>query len=403
MKVQRVERHIIKSNNEYYDMLDDFCFRSKNLYNFANYQVRKRFCEDGKFISYNELDKLLKQVGMDHDYRNMPVAQSAQQTLRLLERNWKSFFSAIKDYKKNPSKYTNRPKLPKYLDKKSRNILMLTNINCKLKNGIIRFPKAFNGFTIKTKVSSLLQVRILPRNKYIVVEVVYDYESEELKEDNHRYFGIDIGISNLLTVGNNVGATPLIINGKGLKSINQFYNKKMSKLRKTAKQMNKSDYTNRMNRTTIKRNNKVNDFIHKASKLVVDYAKGLFVNTIIIGNNKYWKNKSKLNRKMNQHFIGLPHHQLIKMIKYKAENIGINVIVTEESYTSGTSFLDNELPIKENYDKSRRIKRGLFKSNNGVLINADLNGAYQIIKKVVPNAFADGIEGVGLHPFKVVI
>ena len=177
----------------------------------------------------------------------------------------------------------------------------------------------------------------------------------------------------------------------------------MSKLRKTAKQMNKSDYTNRMNRTTIKRNNKVNDFIHKASKLVVDYAKGLFVNTIIIGNNKYWKNKSKLNRKMNQHFIGLPHHQLIKMIKYKAENIGINVIVTEESYTSGTSFLDNELPIKENYDKSRRIKRGLFKSNNGVLINADLNGAYQIIKKVVPNAFADGIEGVGLHPFKVVI
>lgn len=403
MKVQRVERHIIKSNNEYYDMLDDFCFRSKNLYNFANYQVRKRFCEDGKFISYNELDKLLKQVGMDHDYRNMPVAQSAQQTLRLLERNWKSFFSAIKDYKKNPSKYTNRPKLPKYLDKKSRNILMLTNINCKLKNGIIRFPKAFNGFTIKTKVSSLLQVRILPRNKYIVVEVVYDYESEELKEDNHRYFGIDIGISNLLTVGNNVGATPLIINGKGLKSINQFYNKKMSKLRKTAKQMNKSDYTNRMNRMTIKRNNKVNDFIHKASKLVVDYAKGLFVNTIIIGNNKYWKNKSKLNRKMNQHFIGLPHHQLIKMIKYKAENIGINVIVTEESYTSGTSFLDNELPIKENYDKSRRIKRGLFKSNNGVLINADLNGAYQIIKKVVPNAFADGIEGVGLHPFKVVI
>ena len=143
MKVQRVEKHIIKPNNPYYSMLDEFCFKSKNLYNFANYQIRQKFCETGEFINYNTMDKLLKQKDMDFDYRNMPVAQSAQQCLRLLEKNWKSFFASVKDYKRNPSKYTGRPRLPKYLDKNGRNILILTNGNCKVKDGVIKFPKTF--------------------------------------------------------------------------------------------------------------------------------------------------------------------------------------------------------------------------------------------------------------------
>ena len=155
-----------------------------------------------------------------------------------------------------------------------------------------------------------------------------------------------------------------------------------------------------MNKLTIKRNNKIDDFMHKVSKFIVDYAQGINCNTIIVGNNKDWKRKSKMSKKVNQSFVGIPHQRLIEMIHYKCENVGINLIITEESYTSGTSFLDNELPIKKNYNKSRRRYRGLFISNNGVKINADVNGAYQIMKKVSPNLF-DGVEGVGLHPFKV--
>jgi putative transposase len=231
--------------------------------------------------------------------------------------------------------------------------------------------------------------------------VVYQVEIPKPKEDNVRYIGIDIGLDNFATIGNNIGALPIILNGKGLKSINQYYNKQISYYRKVAKMMNNLDYTKRMNKLTVKRNNKINDFIHKASKWVVDYALALDANTIIIGNNKDWKRKSKMSKKVNQSFVGIPHQEFINKIVYKAENVGIKVILTEESYTSGTSFLDGELPIKENYNKSRRIFRGLFKSNNGTLINADLNGAYQIMKKVFPNVFSEGIEGVGLHPIRV--
>jgi len=401
MIVNRVEKHIIHSKNPYYKLLDEFCFKSKNLYNFANYQIRQKFCKDGKYITYNEMDKLLKQDGMDYDYRNMPTAQCSQQILRLLDKNWKSFFKAIKDWSKHKEKYTGRPKMPNYLPKNGRYELILTNCNCKLKGSTIHFPKCFNGFTINTKVNNLQQVRILTRYNHIVIEVVYRVEVPELKEDNGKYISIDIGLDNFATISNNIGKMPVILNGKGLKSINQYYNKQMSHYRKIAKRMNNLDYTNRMNKLTMKRNNKVNDFIHKASKWVVDYALSLDVNTIVIGNNKDWKRESELSKRINQSFVGIPHQDFINKVIYKAENVGIKVILTEESYTSGTSFLDNELPIKENYNKSRRIYRGLFKSNKGKLINADVNGSYQIMKKVFPNAFANGIEGVGLHPVRV--
>ena len=140
--------------------------------------------------------------------------------------------------------------------------------------------------------------------------------------------------------------------------------------------------------------------MHNASKFIIDYCLRNNFDTIIIGKNDEWKQKIGLGKRINQNFIQIPFESLIHKIQYKAENIGIKVILTEESYTSGTSFLDYELPIKENYNKNRRVKRGLFQSSNH-LINADLNASYQIIKKVFPNAFADGIEGVGLHPVRI--
>ena len=149
MIVQRIEKHIIKSSDRYYTLLDDFCFKSKNLYNFANYNIRQEFIKNNKYLNYYDIDKLMKTLE-SKDYRDMPTAQSAQQCLKLLDKNWKSFFKSIKDWSKHPEKYLGRPKLPKYKKKSGRNILILTNCNCKLKEGYIKFPKVFNDFKLKT-------------------------------------------------------------------------------------------------------------------------------------------------------------------------------------------------------------------------------------------------------------
>ena len=216
--------------------------------------------------------------------------------------------------------------------------------------------------------------------------------------DNSRYIGIDIGVNNLATVCNNAGLPAFIINGKPLKAINQYYNKEISHYRETCKRMNNKDFSKRMTKLTYKRNEKINDYLHKASRIIVDFCTANDINTIVIGNNKEWKQNSSLSKKENQHFVQIPFSRFIEMIKYKAEEKGIAVVLTEESYTSGTSFIDDEMPIKENYNKKRRIHRGIFKSNDDILINADLNGAYQIIKKVFPIKWD---RGCALHPFVV--
>ena len=408
MIVQRVEKHTIKQNNSYYPIFCDFAHKSKNLYNHANYLIRNEFVKNDKWLRYRELDKILKTDLEFDDYRQMPTAQSAQQILKLLDKNWQSFFKAIKDWSKSRDKYLGRPKLPKYKPKNGKQILILTNQNVKLKEGLLYFPKSFKGFIVKPKFIekenfvSFQQVRFIPDYKSFVLELVYTIEIPDTSlSDNGRYLSVDIGLDNLATVVNNKGLKPFVINGKGLKSINKYYNKQVSHYREVAKKMNNRDYTNRMDLLTRKRNHKIDDYMHKASKYLIDYAIENNFNTIVIGNNKRWKQKSSMSKQVNQSFVGIPHMKFIQMVQYKAQNVGINVILTEESYTSGTSFLDNEAPIKENYNKSRRVHRGLFISNKGIKINADVNGAYQIMKKVFPNMKTDGIEGVALHPIRV--
>ena len=407
MSIQtRVEKHIIKSSNAFFSMLIDFCHKSKNLYNHANYLVRQAFTsqDNSKWIRYAELDKLLKADEEYPDYKEMPTAQSAQQILRVLDSNWKAFFASIKDWSKNKDKYLGKPKLPKYLKKKGNFLLILTNQNCKLRNGSRHFPKTFKSFTLiprfikKENFASFQQIRFIPKRNRIIAELVYNINVPEKKSDNQRYIGIDIGVDNLATVCNNAGEKAFIINGKPLKSINQHYNKKISHYREIAKRMNNSDYSKRMDRLTEKRNSKIDDYLHKASRYIIDYCLKHDICTIIIGKNKEWKQNVNLSKRINQHFVQIPFARLIEMIEYKAEEYGMAVVTTEESYTSGTSFIDNEEPVKENYNKSRRVHRGLFVSDSGITINADLNGAYQILKKVVPIKWD---RGCVLHPFVV--
>jgi len=247
----------------------------------------------------------------------------------------------------------------------------------------------------------LQQVRFIPKHRYIVIEVVYKISVPAQKQDNGRYVSIDLGLDNFATIVNNVGKQPIAINGKGLKSVNQYYNKQMSHYRKVAKQMNGLDWTKRMSRITEKRNRMVENFMHQASAFVIKYALSLGCNTIIIGMNKGWKREVNLGKRTNQAFVHIPYEMFLHQLQYKGEQHGIRVIVSEESYTSKCSFLDMEEIKKQNPYKGKRIKRGLFQSEKGTLIHADVNGAYNIMRKVFPKAFANGIEGVGLHPIRV--
>lgn len=402
--VARVEKHIIKPTDKFHLMVSDFCFKAKNLYNHANFIIRQEFIENENWIRYATLDKMLRNDDEYPDYKSMPTAQSAQQILRLVDKNWKSFFTSIKDWNKHKEKYSGRPKMPKYLKKDGKFVLILTNQECRLKDGNLKFPKSFNGFSIKPEFikrenfESFRQVRFIPHKSRIVVELIYTISISEIKCDNHRYIGIDIGVDNLATVCNNVDKRAFAVNGRPLKSINQFYNKRISHYRQICKRMNSRDYSERMNRLTEKRNAKIEDYLHKASRYIIRYCQQHKINTVVIGRNKGWKQNSVFSKKLNQNFIQIPFARFIEMIQYKAEEAGITVILTEESYTSGTSFIDNEEPVKKNYDKTRRIHRGLFISNQGTIINADLNGAYQILKKVVPIKWD---RGCVVHPVVV--
>ena len=409
MIVRRAEKFIVRNTNENYSFLDDLCFKSKNLYNHANSVIRKEFFENQIILKYNTIDKILKHDTEYPDYRQLQ-AQSSQQTLRLLCRNWKAFISAMKSYSKDKSKFKGRPKPPKYLDKvKGRFPVVFTNQQ-------IKVNKNDNSFNISSKIKfylrpevansllSVCEIRVVPRLNYIKVEFIYNKGIPDTMVSTNNLLGIDLGVNNLITTARINNSESIIIDGKGLKSINQYYNKKLAYYKGKAEKENKLETTKRIKQLHTKRNFKVENYLHRASKLIVDYAVTKNIDTIVIGYNKDWKQEVSMGKSKNQNFVMIPFNTLVNMITYKAEDKGIKVLLVEESYTSGTSFLDNETPTKENYNKTRRIKRGLFKSNTNKYINADVNSAHQILKKVSGDSITrDSVEGSVTNPIKYYI
>ena len=403
-----VEQHRIYKDNSYFNLLDNFCFNAKNLYNNGLYYIRQYYFyqrnikegkpvdnldipnyvidymrDKGSYIDYYKLDYIAKQLNnsLTDDYKSLPLASSAQSVLKQLHKNWLSFFKSLKKYNANSNGYTGRPKAPKYLDKKGRYILTLTNQNCKIKDNLIRFPTSFNGFTLKTKQDNLKEVRIIPKSNYYQIEVVYKRQEQPLKEDNQKYLSVDLGVNNLAAITNNFNGEQWLIKGQPLKSINQYYNKNLAFYKSIAKKENKLYWTKKLQSLTQNRNDRINTYLHKASKQLVNLAVSYGVSKIIIGYNEGWKQEVDLGKKTNQNFVSIPFDTFINYVNYKARLQGIEVIKVEESYTSGTDFLAKEMPTQENYNKSRRIKRGLFKSNTKRLLNSDVNGSYQILKK----------------------
>jgi len=401
-----IEKHIISKHHSNYQEIDKLCFLSKNLFNAVNYIVRQEFIFRQKYLNYAKTYHLIKD---SVDYKAIPSKVSCQ-IIRLVDRCWSSFFASIKDYSKKPHKYLGKPKLPRYKDKLKGRCVTIYPAQAISKRGLKKgfLEPSGTQISIPTKIKGKVnEVRLVPRNGYYIFEAVYEVESAK-PLNNNRVAAIDLGLSNLATVSSNVkGFKPFIINGKPLKSINQFYNKRKGKLQsQLQKQVEKRFNSNQINKLTRKRNFKVETYLHQASRIIINNLRENQIGTLVIGNNKKWKQEVNLGNRNNQNFVQIPHHKFIEQLTYKAELVGIKVIINEENYTSKASFLDlDNIPsysqgVKHKFS-GQRIKRGLYKSKNGLLINADLNGSYNILRKAVPNAIADGIEGLGVIPFRI--
>lgn len=391
MKITKCERQQINTNHPMYSVINDYSIRSNNMYNYANYVIRQDFIKNNNWPRYQQLQKDLK----DSDPYKQLMSQASQCVLQVLDRNWKSYFAAMKDWKCNPSKYLGMPKIPKYHKKGARFTWFLKNNQTYIKNGRLYFKlKCMGGYSFKTKVEGrLIAVRFVPKNGVFTLEIIYEKEIEEKLEYNNRIASIDLGVNNFVTLTNNIGLRPVIINGKGIKSINQYYNMKRAKIVSDLKKRNGMNWSNKLDKLNLKRYNRVRNFMHNSSSYVIKYCKENDIDNLVVGLNKTWKQECSMNAKANQNFTFIPYESFISQLEYKCLWNGIRLSIVEESYTSGTSFLDNEYPTKENYNKKRRIKRGLFKSNNGSTINSDVNGSMQIMKKVYPNAYCYGLEG----------
>lgn len=358
------------------------------------------------YVHYNFLDALFKSM-IQNDYRSLPT-QSSQGIMKTVFQNWKSFYASLREYKATPSKFKARPRIPGYSRSNEKEI-SFSNQDCVVKDHkFLKFPKTKErlnigklGFT----EGKLKQVRVNPRYDHYVVEIIFEIPlGQEMKESKQRYMSIDLGINNLATIVTNTGRAALV-KGKNIKSINQRYNQLKAHytgILRHGKNPKQGPFTSkRLEKINHKRFNQLKDLFHKASAQIEKMAIEDDIDTIIIGQNKDWKQNSDLGKRNNQSFTTIPHSLLLQMITYKAERHGINVIVTEESYTSKASFLDNDdIPVygKEDTKKTfsgKRIHRGLYCSKNGTHMNADVNGAANIMRKVFKKAFMEPHSNIG--------
>ncbi|WP_338470837.1 transposase [Niallia sp. XMNu-256] len=367
------------------------------------------------FVGYNFLDCLFKTI-KQKDYVSLP-GQINQQVMKNCIQNWKSYFKSLKDYQVHPDKYKARPNIPGYLQKGSRKEVTLSNQICKIVNAkYLRFPKTnkqLNIGKLSNANGKYQQVRIIPNYDYYTLEIVFllGVKSEILVKTD-RCMGIDLGIENIATLVFNTSTEPILFKGGKIKAINQWYNKLRSyyyaALRNGKGSREGSFDSKKLRKLKSKRSHQINDLFHKISYNIVNIAKSKEIETIVIGRNMDWKQESNLGKRNNQNFVQIPHSLLVDMITYKAKAEGIAVVLNEESYTSKASFFDeDDIPTyqagndKKYIFSGKRISRGLYRSKNGIFLNADINGAANILRKVVPKAFANGIAAVCSQPLVV--
>lgn len=393
--MQLVEQHVIRAANPQFQAIDAAAFAAKNLYNAANYLVRQSFINDDGYLNYYAIHAQMK----GHEaYQSLPRKVS-QQVLRMLDKNWQGFFAAMKAYRIDPSKFRKRPGLPRYLHKTEGRYALVYTIQAISKTALREGSIVPSGLDIRiqTRQTRIAQVRIVPKGQFYVVEVVYEKDIEPAAVDPALVAGIDVGLNNLAAItSNKPGFVPVLINGRPVKYINQGYNKRRAELQAKLGQPGR---TKRMERLTTKRTRQINHYLHTHSRRVIDLLVAEGIGTLVVGKNPQWKQEISIGKRNNQNFVQVPHARFIEMLTYKAELVGIQVVLQEESHTSKCSFLDDEPICHHERYAGKRIKRGLFRAADGrQIINADVNGAYNIIRKAIPGAFGQGKAGVVVHP-----
>lgn len=391
------EIHQIRPNHKLYSICDELCFKSKNLYNAALFEFRQSFFnKDLDTLTWQNINRSFNQSNQ-FDYRELP-SKVSNTVLKKLGNNISSFWSLIKK-----SDYNRKVRLPKYLHKTEGRFIVEFNkqtfSNKRDGDDNLIICKSSLNLRIPTKVEKPQQIRIIPKVGCYIIEVVYEVEENRLKQ-NQRVAAIDLGLNNLAAVVTNDGDNPILISGRKIKSINQYYNKMTSKKKSL---LPRNVFTSKsLDRLWLKRNNKISYEIHKVTKFLANYFDERDVSKVIIGNNSGWKNGINIGKRNNQNFVNIPYAKFINQLTYKCKLLGITVITREESYTSKASFLDyDEIP---NYKEStkykfsgKRIKRGLYRSTKRK-INADVNGAYNTMVKENSNYIIGNRKQLGFNP-----
>lgn len=384
-------KHLTK---EEYNILRELCRTAKNLTNQAIYNVRQHYLQEKQYLRYESNYHELKNC---ENYKLLN-SNMAQQTLKDVDQMFKSFFALIKLAKQ--SKYNFKHiRLPKYLPKNGYANLVIAQFRIK-DDGILTIPYS-NTFKkkyetkIQIKVPKVLEdkkikeIQIIPKfnARFFEIQYTYEIQEEDIKLNTNNALAIDLGVNNLCTCVTNTGKS-FIVDGRKLKSINQFFNKRNAKLQSIKDKQNIKQQTKQQYLISRKRKNRVDDYINKTCRYIINYCLTNDIGTLVIGYNQSFQNKTNLGKKNNQIFTQLPFGKIREKLEYLCKRYNINYVLQEESYTSKASFFDNdELPIynadnPQTYEFSgKRIKRGLYQTRDNYLFNADCNGALNILRK----------------------
>ena len=383
------EKEIIYPTDERFDLIKELCHLSKNLYNASLYDVRQYYFETKSYRTWQSQRPIFTK-NHNPDYYALQ-SHLAGEVLMQVGRQFISFYN---------NKSNKKKRIPKYKDKNGYNVVTFPKLAISKQidfdedKQIYTYTLCKKSYNLKIQSTKpnvkMVQFVYDEANNLIKCFKIYEVEQPELKRDNSRYFSIDPGLNNIVSIYNNIGIRPLLYNGRPIKSINQYYNKTTAKLRSELPTNEKS--SRRLKQLSFKRNNKIDYEMHKISSHIINEAIKNNISKIFIGNNNGWKKGIKIGRRNNQNFVNIPHTKLFNQLSYKGLLNGIEVIFTEESYTSKASFFDkDELPIYGESDSykfsGRRIKRGLYKDSKCNIWNADLNGAANIMRKCSDKAY----------------
>lgn len=396
--VTLIERHVIRENHVFFDECDKLSFKAKNLYNATLYVQRQSFFNpDVKFVNYYGVNKKFTDNNQ-FDYRELP-AKVSKQVQMLVDKGFKLYFTLIR--KKNKGEYDRPVRIPKYLHKtKGRFVVPYPKDAISFKvDGFIKLSQTNINISTKVDKDLIVGVRIVPKGNHYVIEVLYDVVKQSIEVDYSRVAFIDPGLNNLMTVTSNV-FNPILYNGRPVKSINQLANKEASERqsrRNTWKPNSKTKNKHRIQQVVFprlesdnskltksiwsKRNNRINDYLHKITSNLMNHLVLHDIKTVVFGHNLGQKQDIDLGKFTNQIFVNIPFTKLITMLEYKCQLVGINFVVSEESYTSLCSFVDYEEICYHDKYLGKRLERGLFKTSLGLLINADVNGSLNIGRK----------------------